>query len=368
MLRKWLEKFRTDPRKVDQQKLSLEEKALNEELESFWYVTNYIPRDEHKAIYRALFMQIMRALESFDPSATMKSNADQVLLILRAAKYAARLRQDRLLPAGRANTDYRKYEAVYTHALVTAVAVEGAIRACGGVSAPIDTSDPKEIHKPPSEAVREAETVPAGWARVLISAPGLQWLEEDAMVWQDWQDYFEAPETSLMAALGRQGMEWALSGKNPESAMRKASSLNTAVAAIEKTEAAQRRATLSFPKKAGWDVIEAINTSLADGSLSSCQPQSIVQVDFDGRTFLRVPEIYDWYHEKYDLDSTPNTIRNRIKKIGVLERVKTREIFKGRIGRKGKPVQGIVITDSSLLWGQNTPNGSIVIDGIKGPV
>jgi hypothetical protein len=118
---------------VDAPVLTPAEIELNQEMGLLWCVTDNIPRDEHKAIYRGLFMRIMQVMQNLRPDADIETNAREVLLILKEARYAARLRQDRLFPAGRANADYRKYESVYTHALVTAVAVDGAIRASGGL-------------------------------------------------------------------------------------------------------------------------------------------------------------------------------------------------------------------------------------------
>lgn len=366
MLNRLLTKFRGAKPEATALPVSQAEVELNDEMQRFWHVTDYMARDEHKIIYRGLFMRIMRALESFQPDADMETNARQVLSILKEATYAARLRQDRLLPAGRVNTDYRKYESVYTHALVTAVAVEGAIKACGGVLAPIDASAPEALETP-SEAANERDTISVGWAKVLIPKPGLDWLQRDSMVWEDWLAYFEEPGSSLMAELGRQGREWLRTGEHPEKKKKsKPSDSNALIAEMNLADEVERGGTTNRPKSAGWKIIDAIKESLADGSLESCLPDAAVQVDCDGRTFLQVPHIYEWYHEKYDPESAPNTIRNRMKKLGVLERLNSREIYQATVTGGGPTVEGVILNDSTLVWGQNVPVGSIIIQGLKG--
>ena len=342
--------------------------ALNQEMDRFWHVTDIMPSDEHRVVYRGLFERIMSLMVILYPLDDLEARCQKVLLILKEARLAAVLRQYRQLPAGRPNTDYRKYELEYTHALVTAVAIEGAMRASGGLSVPPGVEGLEEWLKNLPADTGEVTEGPALWVRVLLPKPGLDLLQKYPMVWEDWLAYFEAPETSLMAELGQQGREWARTGENPN--RKKSRPVDSKVLAEKMARAreAERGATVNRPKTAGWKVVEAIKESLADGTLKSCDPEAIVQVDCDGRTFLRVPQIYEWYHEEFEPESTPNAIRNRLKKTGVLERRGPREIFKATLASGQPPIEGIVVKESAHLWGANVPEGSIVIQAIKGPI
>jgi hypothetical protein len=131
----------------------------------------------------------------------------------------------------RPGSDYRKYEMIYTDALVTAMTV-------GCLAAHSDTASPEQL------------------ARHILPEEGIARLKADPMVWEDWLGYFEQAELGGLYGVSvcAQPIKQRRRYKQPVIA----------------------RAPTPPPAGSGRAMLEAIRKALADGSLSFNQPDDAV--------------------------------------------------------------------------------------------
>lgn len=273
-------------------------------------------------IYTALLEQLKRSLGS-------EAAEQQLLRLLAQTSNACRDRWSLRLPLKRPGSDYRKYEIVYTYALITAMAVD-CLRNVEAVGAsPLDT------------ALR------------LLPAEGLARLRGDAMLWEDWVGYFNRAETGGLYAVAM--------GEGHRGIARTGTVQKTKITPIR--EDAQPAAGRAGEPGSGKAILAAIRAGLADGSLSFNQPDDVIQVDRQGRTFLQYPAVLQWCKERLGLQEDLKRIQNRFDRLKLCKRsADGKQLFRGRLRPRDARVRGYVFEDASVLWPQPPPPGRFVIE------
>ena len=237
------------------------------------------------------------------------------------------------LPQKRPGTDYRRYEFIYTDALVTAMAVEGYLRAKQG-----------------------EDDVPQLLAERLVPAAVLSEMQADPMVWEDWLGYFEqSPLGGLYAMAHEAPREPDLSALEP-------------VAPVRPPDLPERPAEADSPRRskaAGWDVVDGIRKCLEDGTLPFNEPGNLVQIDREGRTFLRSPAAFEEVKKLLGWEEDTKRLVNQFARLKIGKQVREgRDLFKGRSLRSESWVEGHVIEQSNVFWNDNAPEGRFVIKDV----
>ena len=81
-----------------------------------------------------------------------------------------------------------------------------------------------------------------------------------------------------------------------------------------------------------------------------------MQVDREGRTFLQVPEVFEWCYERLDAEVPPKTLVNQFGRLNICTRTrKGQNLLRG--GRRNQKAyqQGFVVEDPSLFWDGEPP-------------
>jgi hypothetical protein len=352
------------------QQPSLEhQKALDAQLSALNIVSGGHEKHRFLALYGGLYEQVLESLKAVEASLPQHRELELADL-MHEARVACGLRRIYLLPRGRKNINYRQYETVYNYALVSAMAVErlrGAYSAVTGSGREMGAGGPEgdtELQN------GRPQPPPDAWAAKVIPLAGLEWLREDAMVWQDWLEYFTKPKTSAMADIARKARSRIENKDKPEEAATP-SQLSTEefvrqMARQHAPEASRASSSLVPENKIGWQIVEAIKASLANGSLAFNERGSIVQIDQEGNTFLELPGIFEWYKEATANDATIQELTNQFKHLRI---VKTREegkdIFRGRLLASEKWKRGFVLGDGSAIWPEGAPRGKFRLQGLQ---
>lgn len=284
-----------------------------------------------------LFQALHRAALQRDPA-----TADQALmtLMLSIAQACQRARNHRL-PRGQEGADYRRFETRYNFALISAMAIAWHM-------------DTEALEPGQQYALAEA----------LMPPQGLAHLRQEALVWQHWLGFFEGGEDGgLRAVAGRSE----LPGRAPElpASASRANAGEDTISPKQQDPTSQsatgrfltpHRSQWANPLSKGWVLVDVIREGLRDGSLPYNSKQAWVQVDREGRTFLQVPEVFEWCYERLDADAPPKTLINQFGRLNICTRTrKGQNLWRG--GRRNQKAyqQGFVVEDPSLLWDGEPP-------------
>jgi hypothetical protein len=255
-------------------------------------------------------------------------DAEQCLIdLLDRTATACRHRWTLRLPMKRPVSDYRKYEIIYTDALVSAMAV-------GCLTSQANTQPPEQL------------------ATRLLPQEGLARLKADPIVWEDWLGYFQQAE--------RGGLYAASIGARPS----KSKPPQKPVVRQQTSPAIPQKTTP--PAGSGRAMLDAIREALAQGTLSFNQPGDAVQVDREGRTFLEHPKILSWCGEQLALEDDLKTIKNRFSRLKVHKRsTQGHQLYYGRLGKGDRRRIGYVLENPSVLWQAQAPTGQFVIENVS---
>lgn len=234
------------------------------------------------------------------------------------------------LPIKRPGTDYRRYEFIYTDALITAMAVDGYLRAQKGEG-----------------------DVPQVLAGRLVPAPVLHEMQADPMVWEDWLGYFEQSPLGGLYAMAH--------GK-PKEPEERASKPVVARQPDERPEPPTKADVPKRSKAAGWKVVDGIRACIEQGVLPFNNPGDLVQIDREGRTFLQSPGVFEEVKKLLEWDDDAKRLMNQFARIKVnKESSQGRDIFKGRSLKSERYAQGYVVEESGIFWDGKAPEGRFVI-------
>lgn len=283
-----------------------------------------------------LLQELHRAAQQRDPATAEQALTTLLMSIAEACQRAGNHR----LPKGQQVTDYRRFETLYNYALISAMAIAWHM---------------------------DAEALELGGqtalAETLIPPQGLARLRQEALVWEHWQAYFEGREDGgLREVAGRS----ALPGRAPETPA-STSSPNPGESTTPSKQTSNPQATTekfltphssqwANPLSKGWALVEAIREGIRDGSLPYNRKQAPVQVDREGRTFLQVPEVFEWCHERLDSDLPTKTLVNRFGRLNICTRTrKGQNLLRGGRRNQKSYQQGFVVEDPSLFWNGEPP-------------
>jgi hypothetical protein len=254
------------------------------------------------------------------------------MLITQACQRAGNHR----LPKGQQDSDYRRFETLYNYALISAMAIAWHM-------------DAAELEQGWQQALAETLIPPEGLAR----------LRQEALVWEHWQAFFEGREDGgLREVAGRS----VLPRRTPETPA-SASCPNPGGSEIpQKQTGPNPEATTdkfltphssqwANPLSKGWALVAAIREGLRDGSLPYNRKYAWVQVDREGRTFLQVPEIFEWCYERLNAEVPPKTLVNQFGRLHICIRTrKGQNLLRGGRRNQKSYQQGFVVEDPGLFW------------------
>lgn len=294
-------------------------KELNAAISQLWQDQATHDKDSFNQqivpIYTAL-------LEHLKLHQTEEAAEQQLLDLLNNTAKACRYRWTLRLPLKRPGSDYRKYEIIYTDALITAMATD-----C---------------------LKQHANKAPEQLAKILLSKDSLEKLKADQTVWEDWLGYFQQAQKGGLYAVSIQ--------KRPQPKTRERPT---------RTPSATETRPKAPPPGSGRAMLEAIKTALADGTLSYNQPGDVVQVDREGRTFLEHPKILKWCNDQLNLDENLKKLKSRFSRLNVLYRSQQgNQLLYGRQNKRDRRRVGYVVENPSVLWSKGTPEGSFVIENL----
>jgi hypothetical protein len=252
-----------------------------------------------------------------------------VLALLEETAAACDYRWSVRLPMKRPGSDYRKYEIIYTYALLTAMAIGRLREVAGSDAAPLEDLA----------------------ARILPEA-GRAKLQADPVVWEDWIGYFEAAELGGLYAVSRCGA--------PDSSQQPEEGANTPVV----PDVAQVSPTPP-PAGSGSAMLTAIQTALEAGTLPYNEPGDPVQVDREGRTYLVHPAILEWCKGQLELEDDTKRLENRFSRLKVFKRSPGGNVlYRGRLRDRDAYSQGYLVENAAVLWRGEVPQGRFVIENI----
>ncbi|MAT94429.1 MAG: hypothetical protein CME59_17755 [Halioglobus sp.] len=290
-----------------------------------------------------LLHALHRAARRRDPATADQSLIRLMTSIVDACRRAANVR----LPLGVPVSDYRRYETRYNYALISAMAITW---------------------------YREAEGLEPGEERVLaetlLPSMGLERLREEPLVWEHWQAFFSGNADGGLREIAGQSLPTDSEAESTAVLPRSCGDRQEA----SKTPAGQHRdgtgnAFLSppshrraNPQAKGWVLVDTIREGLRDGSLSYNDKASWVQVDKEGRTFLQVPEVFEWCHARLNPDVPPKTLINQFGRLHVCIRSRNgQNLLRGGRRHQNGEQQGFVIEDPALFWDGKPPTGQFFI-------
>ena len=236
-------------------------------------------------------------------------------------------------PLGRPGADYRRFETVYNYAL-TAVMV---------------TAWWMERHQWGPDALKRA-------LATCVPAPGLARLQREPEVWQDMRAFFTGDADGGLRQVS--GTQWLLAtpAHPPITGGQATPSAKPRNDAGSERFLTPKRSQWANPLANGWVLVEAIRDGLRDGSLPYNRHQAPVQVDREGRTFLQVPEVFEWCYERLDAEVPPKTLINQFGRLNICTRTrKGQNLLRG--GRRNQKAyqQGFVVEDPNLFWDGEPP-------------
>ncbi len=294
---------------------------LNAAISRLWQADGTHARDafEHQVV--PIYTALLDQLKQQQPAAEAETN---LLELLDATTAACRYRWSVRLPMKRPGSDYRKYEIIYTYALVTAMAVQ-CLR----------------------EATADAST-PEALAAIILPEAGRAQLQADATVWEDWLGFFDQAALGGLYMVSRCGQ----SG-TPEQPT------------TTRGEPKPKKVDPIPPPGSGKAMLAAIKDALQAGTLSYNQPGDPVQVDREGRTYLVHPIILDWCKEALALDDDTKRLENRFSRLKIFKRTPGGNLlYRGRLSQQDQPRQGYLVEDPAQLWLETAPRGRFVIENV----
>ena len=248
-------------------------------------------------------------------------------------------------PLGRPGTDYRRFETLYNYALMVVMA----------------TAWWMERNQLGPEALESA-------LEACVPAQGLARLKHEPEAWQDVLAFFTGEADGGLRQVS--GMPWQSAPPAPKSR----ASIPTGETAPKRTAGTGSERFLTphssqwaNPLSKGWVLVDAIRDGLRDGSLPYNRKQSWVHVDREGRTFLQVPEVFQWCYERLDVDVSPKTLVNQFGRLNICTRTrKGQNLLRG--GRRNQKTyqQGFVVEDPELFWDGKPPADQFYIRHLTG--
>lgn len=269
-----------------------------------------------------MYTALLDALKTHQPPEQAEAN---LLALLEQTVAACDYRWSVRLPLKRPGSDYRKYEIIYTYALLSAMAI-GRLREV----TPDNSASPEDL------------------AKKVLPAAGRARLQADPIVWEDWLGYFEQAERGGLYAVSLGAAPHKQPAKND----------NTTVPP-PKTQPKPP------PAGSGKAMLSAIQAALESGALSHNKPGDPVQVDRQGRTYLVYPAILQWCKAQLALDDDTKRLANRFSRLKVFKRSAGGNVlYRGRLQDRDAYSQGYLVENAAVLWPGEAPQGRFVIDNI----
>lgn len=237
-------------------------------------------------------------------------------------------------PLDRAGADYRRFETIYNYALIVVMTMAWWMQR--------NKWDPDTL-----ENALEA----------YIPKPGLTRLKHEPDVWDDVRAFFTGGADGGLRQVSR--VNWQSIAPAPENhPLMPSADSEPQSTSNSKSERflTPHSSQWANPLSKGWALVEAIREGLRDGSLPYNRKQAWVQVDREGRTFLQVPEVFEWCYERLDAEVPPKTLVNQFGRLNICTRTrKGQNLLRG--GRRNQKAyqQGFVVEDPSLFWDGEPP-------------
>lgn len=294
-------------RKPKQRPKATQSAELNAAISQLWQDQATHDKDSFNQQIVPIYTTLLEQLKQHQ---TTEAAEQQLIELLNNTAKACRYRWTLRLPLKRPGSDYRKYEIIYTDALITAMAI-GCLK--------------QQHNKPPEQL-----------ADKLIPQNLLNTLKADPIVWEDWLGYFQQAEQGGLHAVSIQ--------KRPEQQTKPRPTKRTKI-----TDTPPKPP----PPGSGRAMLAAIKEALNNGTLSYNQPGDAVQVDGAGRTFLEHPKILKWCNDQLALDEDLKKLKSRFSRLRVLSRSSEgKQLFYGRRDQQGRRRVGYVLENTSTLWMQ----------------
>ena len=298
---------------------------LNTAISGLWQAEGTRSKTDFQAHIVPVYASLLTELKRYT---TAEIAEQRVIDLLNTTVTACCHRWSVRLPMKRPGSDYRKYEIVYTYAVVTAMAVGCLARYAH--------------HQSPEQL-----------AHTLLPKDGLARLRVDPIVWEDWLGYFQQAE--------RGGLYAVSVGSTSVQKPRTTASRNPSSTPKPSEQPSEP------PVGSGRAMLAAIRQALADGSLSFNQPGDAIQVDSEGRTFLAHPAIFEWCIERLAMDVDVKRAKNRFDRLTLYKRSASgHQLFRGRLRERDPKSRGYVLEDAAVLWSEAPPTGQFVIEHVTG--
>lgn len=288
---------------------------LNHAISQLWHAAGIHSKDDFNQQVVPIYSKLLDELKIHQ---TDRAAEQQLVDLLNTTTKACHRRWSKRLPLKRPGSDYRKYEIIYTEALITAMAVN---------------------------ALNQYESAsPVPLAEHLLPQDTLKRLQADPIVWEDWLGFFRQAEQGGLHAIATGSLQPPPGNSRPKSRT-------------------TTRSAKPPPPGSGRAMLEVIKTALHDGSLSYNQPGDFVQVDRAGRTFLEHPNILKWCREELNLNEDTKKLKSRFSRLKVLNRSNQgKQLFFGRASHQGHRRVGYIIENPRVLWSQSAPVGTFLIE------
>lgn len=248
-------------RKPENQAKASRAAELNEATSQLWQAEATHSKVAFEAQVVPIYMALLSELKNNLPADEAEA---AILELMRKTTAACHYRWSLRLPLKRPGSDYRKYEIIYTHALITAMAVESLRLMTVEDDLPLENL-----------------------AARILSDDGVDRLRADPIVWEDWLGYFEKSETGGLYAASICDKHWLKPRQRATIPVDKERTNEPPIASQEtdSSRGDSEQAETITETGSGRAVLAALREGLTDGSLSFNQPHDVVQVDRDGRTF-----------------------------------------------------------------------------------
>ena len=295
---------------------------LNAAISRLWQAQGTHSKTDFNTYVMPMYTQLLKELRNHQSN----DDAEQSLIVLlNATTKACHHRWTVRLPMKRPGSDYRKYEVIYTDALVTAMAV-GCL----------------QTHASP-------HCCPKQLAGQILPTDTLAQLQADPIVWEDWLGYFSQAERGGLYAVS------ICARQAPQ----------TRRTEVHKRALCAKQQSPPPPAGSGRAMLAAIKQALADGSLSVNQPGDAVQVDREGRTFLEHPKILTWCINQLGLEDDLKRTKGRFSRLKVHKRsAQGHQLYFGRRGQHEKRRVGYVLENPAVLWLGDPPSGPFIIEQV----
>ena len=306
-------------------------------LQDLFYADGTLSRQQFTNLVVPLLKHLHAACVKDDPNRADDQFSDVIAAISQACHRLANHR----LPLGQGADDYRRYETHYNYALITAMAIGWYVKHSAS-----NTRNPL--------ALLARWVPPEGQAR----------LQREPQVWQHWQGYFSGEEdgglrviASDTVALGEHAVSpLEAHPLRPNTTALPAGASTTPGSTTSPDVEPPQGKPRANPLARGWRVVEAIRAGLREGSLAYNRPNAPVQVDAEGRTFLQVPEVFEWCAAQLPGSESPKTLMYQFDRLGLCTRTpKGRNLLRGGRRDQARYQQGFVVEDATIFWEDAAP-------------